>query len=285
MKRFMMKRILRFIDNKKSTTIPISVYTIRHMANDTNIEKPVESTISARELRQSVKKDHVDNAKLRLFYLAGQTIYDRGWSPIIAQNILIAFCTQIGATHGLIAVQDKSTLTVVANLGQTYPVGARIPIMGILARLLKIPCEFKISHDLTPLWSYPDTAGLTPSIIPIAYAQQPLGILAFSGNKMSLSDEDNQTIQALAGILGMAMMRSSKQTATPEDLQVLERLTPREREVFALLPYGHSNAELGKLLEIAPGTVKIHVERVLSKLGLKDRTQAAVKAVEFGFKT
>lgn len=281
----MMKRILRFSHNKKSTNIPISVYTVRHMQNDTNIEKDQETTLSARELRQSVKKDHEENAKLRLFYLAGQTIYNKGWSPLIAQNILIAFCTQIGAAHGLIAIQDKSTLNVVANLGQTYPVGARIPVMSILAKLLKIPCEFTISHDLTPLWSYPETAGFTPSIIPIAYAQQPLGILAFSGNKIALTDEDKQTIQSLAGILGMAMMRASKQTVSTDDLQILERLTPREREVFALLPYGHSNAELGKLLEIAPGTVKIHVERVLSKLGLKDRTQAAVKAVEFGFKT
>lgn len=281
----MMKRILRFSHNKKSTSIPISVYTVRHMQNDTNIEKDQETTHSARELRQSVKKDHEENAKLRLFYLAGQTIYNKGWSPLIAQNILIAFCTQIGAAHGLIAIQDKSTLNVVANLGQTYPVGARIPVMGILAKLLKIPCKFTISHDLTPLWSYPETAGFTTSIIPIAYAQQPLGILAFSGNKIALTDEDKQTIQSLAGILGMAMMRASKQTVSAEDLQILERLTPREREVFALLPYGHSNAELGKLLEIAPGTVKIHVERVLSKLGLKDRTQAAVKAVEFGFKT
>lgn len=54
--------------------------------------------------------------------------------------------------------------------------------------------------------------------------------------------------------------------------------------MFALLPYGHTNAALGKLLEIAPGTVKIHVERILNKLGLNDRTQAAVKAVELGFK-
>jgi DNA-binding CsgD family transcriptional regulator len=255
------------------------------MQNDIDIGKNQDTTLSARELRQSVKKDHEENAKLKLFYLTGQTIYDKGWSPIIAQNILMAFCTQIGAKHGLIALQDKSTLNVIAHVGQTYPVGARIPVMGILGKLLKAPCAFQISHELTPLWSYPETDALIPSIIPIAYAQQSLGILAFSGNQLALSDDDKQTIQSFAGILGMAMMRATKQSVSPEDLQILDRLTPREREVFALLPYGHSNAELGKLLEIAPGTVKIHVERVLSKLGLKDRTQAAVKAVEFGFKT
>ncbi len=248
----------------------------------TETDKPI---LSARELRQSIKKDHQENAKLRLFFLIGKMLYDKGWSSIVAQKILTSFCEQLGATHGLIAIQDNSALVVEANLGQTYPVGARVPIMGSLAKLLKAPCDFQLNHDLVPLWSYPKTEPLKSTIVPIAYAQQPLGILAFSGNLSTLSVDDTQTVQSLVGMLGMAIMRSSKLNTNPEDLQLLERLTPREREVFALLPYGHSNAELGKLLEIAPGTVKIHVERVLYKLGLKDRTQAAVKAVELGFKS
>ncbi len=248
----------------------------------TETDKPI---LSARELRQSIKKDHQENAKLRLFFLIGKMLYDKGWSSIVAQKILTSFCEQLGATHGLIAIQDNSALVVEANLGQTYPVGARVPIMGSLAKLLKAPCDFQLNHDLVPLWSYPKTEPLKSTIVPIAYAQQPLGILAFSGNLSTLSVDDTQTVQSLAGMLGLAIMRSSKINTNPEDLQILERLTPREREVFALLPYGHNNAELGKLLEIAPGTVKIHVERVLYKLGLKDRTQAAVKAVELGFKS
>ena len=247
--------------------------------------KTEEHSISARELRQSIKIEHDENARLKLFYLAGKMMFNKGWSQINAQQMLNTFCTLIGAAHGLIATQDQSTLIVDANLGQTYPVGARIPVMGILAKLLKTPCEFKISHELTPLWSYPETAGLTPSIIPIAYGQQPLGILAFSGNTSALSNDDMQTIHSLTGLLGITMVRAKKQTASPEDLHLLDSLTPREREVFALLPYGHSNAELGKLLDIAPGTVKIHVERILYKFGLRDRTRAAVKAVELGFKT
>ena len=279
-----MVAIFRFLSHKKSTTIPISVYTNRHMSKidvTENIEKP---SGSARALRQAIKKDHEENARLRLFHLVGKVTYDKGWSQNLAQEILTTLCMQIGAAHGLIAIQDSNTLTVEANLGQTYPVGARIPVMGVLAKLLKTPCEFQVSHDLTPLWSYPENATFTPTIIPIAYAQQPLGILAFSGNALQLSSSDTLTIHSLSGLLGMALMRASKQTTSPEDLHLLDSLTPREREVFALLPYGHTNAALGKLLEIAPGTVKIHVERILNKLGLKDRTQAAVKAVELGFK-
>jgi len=249
------------------------------------MDKFEEHAMSARRLRQTVKKEHEDNARLKLLHLSGQMFFDKGWSPINAQQILNTFCSIMGATHGLIAVQDNHTLVVEANLGQTYPVGARIPMIGILAKLLKTPCDFKVSHDLTPLWSYPESADYTPTITPIAYAQQPLGILAFSGKLPHLSKDDLQTINSLAGMLGVAIMRASKQTASAEDMHLLDSLTPREREVFALLPYGHSNAELGKLLGIASGTVKIHIERILNKLGLKDRTRAAVKAVELGFKT
>jgi DNA-binding NarL/FixJ family response regulator len=52
-----------------------------------------------------------------------------------------------------------------------------------------------------------------------------------------------------------------------------------------MLPAGLSNKELGHKLGIASGTVKIHVERILNKLGVKDRTQAAVKAVELGYRS
>jgi DNA-binding NarL/FixJ family response regulator len=62
----------------------------------------------------------------------------------------------------------------------------------------------------------------------------------------------------------------------------LARLTPRERQVLALLPRGLSNAALGAELGIATGTVKVHVERILQKLGLGDRTRAAVYAVQHG---
>jgi DNA-binding NarL/FixJ family response regulator len=52
--------------------------------------------------------------------------------------------------------------------------------------------------------------------------------------------------------------------------------------VLALLPKGYTNAEIAEILGIASGTVKVHIEHILSKLDLKDRTQAAVKASELG---
>ena len=56
-------------------------------------------------------------------------------------------------------------------------------------------------------------------------------------------------------------------------------LTSREREVFALLADGQSNREIARTLRVSEKTVKTHVSAVLAKLGVADRTQAALLAV------
>ncbi|MFJ2557397.1 MULTISPECIES: response regulator [unclassified Streptomyces] len=71
-------------------------------------------------------------------------------------------------------------------------------------------------------------------------------------------------------------------TAGGPDAAVLDVLTRREREVLSRLGEGLSNAEIAVRLDMAEATVKTHVSRVLGKLELRSRVQAAVLAQELG---
>jgi NarL family two-component system response regulator LiaR len=62
----------------------------------------------------------------------------------------------------------------------------------------------------------------------------------------------------------------------------LESLTQRETEVLKLLSQGQTNPQIAQNLLFSVSTVKAHVRSILTKLGVSDRTQAAVRAIEVG---
>jgi DNA-binding NarL/FixJ family response regulator len=83
----------------------------------------------------------------------------------------------------------------------------------------------------------------------------------------------------------LAEEKQQKPYSSPSKRQepVGEALTPRETEVLTLLTTGQTNQQIAQTLTISKGTAKVHVERIIRKLGVSDRTQAAVRAIELGF--
>jgi DNA-binding NarL/FixJ family response regulator len=94
-----------------------------------------------------------------------------------------------------------------------------------------------------------------------------------------------RTVAAGDGVIAPRVTRrligafAARPAAVP-DVPGLDELTPREREVFACLGEGLSNGRIAARLDMAETTTKTHVSRILGKLGLGSRVQAAILAQE-----
>jgi DNA-binding NarL/FixJ family response regulator len=85
----------------------------------------------------------------------------------------------------------------------------------------------------------------------------------------------------VTGRVVAAFARLMEEGGVRADALVLP-LSPREREILALLGTGASNKEIADRVNLAEGTVKNHVTNILSKLDVRDRTQAALRARQLG---
>ncbi|MDX2644747.1 response regulator transcription factor [Streptomyces sp. PA03-1a] len=77
----------------------------------------------------------------------------------------------------------------------------------------------------------------------------------------------------------MSSLRHQEEPASPQD-ETLATLTPREREILELIGEGLTNRQIGKRLFLSEKTVKNHISRMLAKLGVERRIQAAVLATQ-----
>ncbi|MBN3779408.1 hypothetical protein G3O06_17885 [Burkholderia sp. Ac-20345] len=125
----------------------------------------------------------------------------------------------------------------------------------------------------------------TEILVPLRFGGTNGGLLVLVSKRQvaTPSQEDLDALRVIGVMLGAALLALSGGGLQPVVDDKLNLLTPRELQVFALLPRGLTNAAMADELGIAAGTVKTHVERILHKLGLEDRTQAAVRAADYGY--
>jgi DNA-binding NarL/FixJ family response regulator len=106
------------------------------------------------------------------------------------------------------------------------------------------------------------------------------GVRAVAAGAAYLSPTVAQRVIRQLGTGGTGRMSSAARAR-----EQVERLTPREREVLTLVGGGLSNAEIGRRLHVAEGTVKVFVSAVLRSLEVQNRVQAAIVAYEAGLVT
>jgi DNA-binding NarL/FixJ family response regulator len=100
-------------------------------------------------------------------------------------------------------------------------------------------------------------------------------LLLYLTNEKRERQEEEEPV----GLVPEAPSKEERRT-TPAALK--RELSPREVEVLRLLARGHTNQQIARELLLSTSTVKNHVQRILSKLGASDRTQAAIMAIKIG---
>ena len=258
-----------------------------------------ETLSSARALRSQYRQAERTSARLRLLNAAGMAFWSHGASSGALTEILKQALAFSALDSAVLLSYDEGMLSVRAAAGPFPPTGTRIAPQGALVLALKPPACLVLRQDVVSSVAIGRSVRVAQEwLLPLCFGGHMGGLLVFNGMNPSASPdkEDLEALQALAGVLASALAGASSgamqaglkstsggKNATAE--AVLNVLTPRERQVFALLPRALTNAAMAEQLGIAPGTVKVHIERILFKLGLRDRTQAAVWATQQGYGT
>jgi DNA-binding CsgD family transcriptional regulator len=202
---------------------------------------------------------------------------------------------------------DPSTWTGLVYLFGQFPIGiaafvTMVTVYAAAGALLSAPVIIAAGHDIEVvgrLDSIPEALALVPlgallfflgaHIINVASALHAVWARLMLGSRARKvpqvptiegpSADPEGGVKAPRPEVETAAEKRSPATAP----SAIGSLTTREKEVLALIARGYSNAEIAEAFVLSEGTVKTHVKSLLSKLGLRDRTQASSFAYETGF--
>ena len=178
--------------------------------------------------------------------------------------------------RALLEVQDDFTVVGEAGDGQAAVSLATSLSPDIVLLDLKLPGMDGIAV-LQPLYA----AGLrvlvlTSATDPAAASQ---AVRAGAAGVLYKDIDPDALVRAIRSVHDGNVLLAPEAASSLVRGSAANTLTPREREVLAGIAEGRSNREIARLLRVSEKTVKAHVSSVLAKLGVQDRTQAAVYAV------
>ena len=181
--------------------------------------------------------------------------------------------------RALLEVQDDMTVAGEAGDGPAAISLAESLRPDIVLLDLKLP-------GMDGLAALPPLRAAGPRVLVLTSATEPSA--AAAAVRAGAAGVVYKDIDPAALVRAIRSVHDGNVLLAPEAIGSLVRgsradtLTAREREVLAGIADGKSNREIARLLRVSEKTVKAHVSAVLAKLGVQDRTQAAVYAVRHG---
>lgn len=202
------------------------------------------------------------NTKIRVFFVDDHPVLREGLAAIVNSQPDMAVAGEAG--DGEEAVELHRSLKPDVTL-----MDLRLPRMDGVAAITAIRREFPEARIIV-LSSYAGDEDI--------YRSLRAGARAYLLKDMLRKE----LIQAIR-----AVHRGERYVPQAVAAKLTERsahgnLTPRETEILTLIVDGRSNKEIAALIGASEGTVRIHVSNILQKLGVEDRTQAAVHAIQRG---
>ncbi len=209
---------------------------------------------------------------VRVFLLDDHEIVRRGPADLLAEEDGIIVVGEAGEVTGAAeAIIDAGT--TVAVLDGRLPDGSGIDVCrDVKSADPSIGCVILTSYDDDEAVLGAVLAGADGYLLKEVRATRLVDGIRRVSNGESLLDPE---------VVARVRSRMTAASADARAGSPLADLTPREREIIALIAEGLSNREIAGRLFLAEKTVKNYVSGILSKLGLQRRTQAAVLATEW----
>lgn len=229
----------------------------------------MEAPHNAGDWRRQLRREAAESARWQALSDAAGALAVAITPEQACAAVLMPALDLLGLGDGAVLARRGAHAQVMASHGRALPPGASLPL----------------HEGRAPAWLLPPHPEDSRSFgVPITALGQSSGGLFVAWRDTPPAPDDLAALAAFAALLP-AIVAEPPRAPRRRRMVSLERLaalSARERQVLSLLPRGLTNAALAAELGISPGTAKVHVERILHKLQVADRTQAAVYAVQAG---